>query len=151
MIYKRFEKWGHVLINHLLLVIPVIPVSLYTCVSSYVTNTHTHTHTLSHARTHTHTHSHVHAHAHARTHTHTHTCRDTHTNTHMQRHSHTYTHTHTHPCELPDSILLLVWRLSQKTWRQNIQMNTASYHWLNYSLPNFTAPAQISVEVRFRL
>ncbi len=39
--YKRFEIWGHVLINHLLLVIPVIPMSLYKCMSSYVTKTHT--------------------------------------------------------------------------------------------------------------
>ncbi len=39
--------WSNVLINHLLLVIPVIPVSLYTFMSSYVTQTRTHTHALS--------------------------------------------------------------------------------------------------------
>ncbi len=48
-IYKCFEKQGHVLISHLILVIPVIPVSLYTFKSSFVTKTcaraHTHTHT----------------------------------------------------------------------------------------------------------
>ncbi len=37
--------WVNVLINHLHLVIPVIPVSLYKFVSSYVTKTHTRTHT----------------------------------------------------------------------------------------------------------
>ncbi len=42
--------WGNVLISHLLLIIPVIPVSLYKSVSSYVTKMRTHTHT------HTHTH-----------------------------------------------------------------------------------------------
>ncbi len=59
----KMGTWGNVLINHLLFVIPVIPVSLYTFMSSYVTNTHTNTHT--------HTHTHTHAHTHRHTHTHT--------------------------------------------------------------------------------
>ncbi len=71
--------WGNVLINHLLLVIPVIPVSLYKFVSSYVTKTRTHTHT------HTHTHTPL-------AHKHTHKC--TLTLTHSRTHTHTHTHTH---------------------------------------------------------
>ncbi len=66
MIYKPFEKWGSVLINHLLLVIPVIPMSLYKFVSSFVTKTHTR------ARTHAHTHT-THTHTQAQAHTHIHT------------------------------------------------------------------------------
>ncbi len=54
---------GNVLISHLLLVIPVIPVSLYKFMSSFVTKMHAHTHT--------HTHTHTHARAHTHTHTHT--------------------------------------------------------------------------------
>ncbi len=63
--------WGSVLINHLLLVIPVIPMSLYKFVSSFVTKTHTHTH----ACTHVHSLTHTHTHARVRSHTHTHTHR----------------------------------------------------------------------------
>ncbi len=78
--------WGSVLINHLLLVIPVIPMSLYKIVSSFATKTHTHkrarayTHSHSHARTHTR----MHARVHTVTHTHTHTHTVTHTHTHTQ-------------------------------------------------------------------
>ncbi len=57
MIYKRFKLWGHwnVLINHLLLVIPM----LYPC---HYTNLCPHK---PHKHAHTHTHAHAHAHAHA--------------------------------------------------------------------------------------
>ncbi len=100
MIYKPFEKWGSVLINHLLLVIPVIPMSLYKFVSSFVTKTHTHKHTRrrTHTLAHTHTHTHTLAHAHRHTHTHAHSQAHTYTHTHTDtdRHTHTHTHTHTH-------------------------------------------------------
>ncbi len=108
----------NVLINHLLLVIPVIPMSLYKfCVLiNHINHTHTHTHTHAHpqhTRTHTHkqqqTHTHTqtnttHTHTHARTHhkqtrththTHTHTLIHTETRTNARTHTHTYTHTHT--------------------------------------------------------
>ncbi len=65
-----------------------IPMSLYKCMSSFVTKCaciHTHTHTRTHC-THTHTHTHT-------THTHTHTHTDTHT---PSPHTLTHTHTHTH-------------------------------------------------------
>ncbi len=89
IIYKPFEKWGSVLINHLLLVIPVIPMSLYKIVSSFATKTHTH------KRARAYTHSHSHARTHTRMHARVHTVTHTHTHTHSLTHTHTHTHTHT--------------------------------------------------------
>ncbi len=94
--------WGNVLISHLLLVIPAIPVILYTfvssCVTKTLTHTHTHTLTLTHTLTHTHTHTQTHTdtHRHTQTHTHTQTQRHTQTQTHTKTQTHKDTDTHTH-------------------------------------------------------
>ncbi len=96
----KVGTWGNVLKSHLHLVIPVIPVSLYKFMSSFVTKTHTHpTHTQPHTHTHPTTHPHTpnHTPTHTPNHTHTHTQPHTqHTHTHTPNHTHTPKHTPTH-------------------------------------------------------
>ncbi len=114
----------NVLINHLLLVIPMLYPCHYTNLcphkphkhaQAYMhtdrqthTHTHTQTETLTHTQahmhtdrqTHTHTLSHMHIHTHTLSHMHTHThsltCTHTHTHTHTLSHMHTHTHTLSH-------------------------------------------------------
>ncbi len=79
----------NVLINHLILVIPVIPCH-YTNLCPHKPHKHTHTHT--HTHTHMSTNTHTHACTHTSTHRHSHT--DTHTHTYTDTHTHAHTHTH---------------------------------------------------------
>ncbi len=88
----------NVLINHLLLVIPMLYPCHYTNLCPHKPHKHAHTHTCTHTHAHnmcTHTHTHT---QHARTHTHTHThARTQHVHTHARtQHAHTCTHTHAH-------------------------------------------------------